>query len=52
MNRAVHGDIVVVQLLPEDEWTSPEKLIRLRDTEGKMKDSCFSMILFLNKLGF
>lgn len=33
MNRAVHGDIVVAQLLPEDEWTCPEKVIRLRDAD-------------------
>jgi hypothetical protein len=31
MNRAVHGDVVVAQLLPENEWTVPEKTIRLRD---------------------
>lgn len=33
MNRAVHGDIVVAQLLPEDEWSCPEKMIRLRDAD-------------------
>jgi len=33
MNRAVHGDVVVAQLLPESEWTAPEKTIRLRDAE-------------------
>uniref|UniRef100_A0A1I8AYG7 Protein DIS3 homolog n=1 Tax=Meloidogyne hapla TaxID=6305 RepID=A0A1I8AYG7_MELHA len=33
MNRAVHGDVVVAQLLPENEWTAPEKTIRLRDAE-------------------
>ncbi|KAI1715438.1 RNB domain-containing protein [Ditylenchus destructor] len=33
MNRAIHGDTVVAQLLPESEWTCPEKVIRLRDAE-------------------
>lgn len=32
-NRAVNGDVVAVELLPEDEWTCPEKIIRLRDVE-------------------
>lgn len=32
-NRAIDGDIVAVQLLPEEEWTLPEKKIRLRDVE-------------------
>ncbi|KAI1724898.1 RNB domain-containing protein [Ditylenchus destructor] len=33
MNRAIHGDTVVAQLLPESEWACPEKVIRLRDAE-------------------
>ncbi|KJH49006.1 RNB-like protein [Dictyocaulus viviparus] len=32
-NRAIDGDIVAVMLLPEDEWTLPEKKMRLRDVE-------------------
>ncbi|WKY03461.1 hypothetical protein Q1695_004873 [Nippostrongylus brasiliensis] len=32
-NRAIDGDIVAVQLLPEEEWTLPEKKMRLRDVE-------------------
>ncbi|CAO4376025.1 unnamed protein product [Caenorhabditis nigoni] len=32
-NRSVNGDVVAVQLLPEDQWTCPEKKIRLRDVE-------------------
>ncbi|VDK44606.1 unnamed protein product [Cylicostephanus goldi] len=32
-NRAIDGDIVAVQLLPEDEWTLPEKKVCLRDVE-------------------
>uniref|UniRef100_A0A1I7TQ84 Protein DIS3 homolog n=1 Tax=Caenorhabditis tropicalis TaxID=1561998 RepID=A0A1I7TQ84_9PELO len=32
-NRSVNGDVVAVQLLPESEWTCPEKKIRLRDVE-------------------
>ncbi|KHN71817.1 putative exosome complex exonuclease RRP44 [Toxocara canis] len=29
-NRAVNGDIVAVELLPEEEWTCPQKIIRVR----------------------
>ncbi|KAK5968788.1 DIS3 exosome endoribonuclease and 3'-5' exoribonuclease [Trichostrongylus colubriformis] len=32
-NRAIDGDIVAVQLLPEEEWSLPEKKVRLRDVE-------------------
>ncbi|CAJ0584354.1 unnamed protein product, partial [Mesorhabditis spiculigera] len=32
-NRAIHGDTVAVQLLPESEWSAPEKALRLRDVE-------------------
>lgn len=38
MNRAIHGDIVVAELLPENEWTTPEKAIRLRDAEESQSD--------------
>lgn len=36
-NRAVNGDVVAVQLLPESEWVAPEKRIRLRDVEEYVK---------------
>nr|CDQ04480.1 Bm1955, isoform c [Brugia malayi] len=40
MNRAVNGDTVAVELLPESEWTCPQKVIRLRDVEEiEMKDA-------------
>lgn len=29
MNRAVNGDTVAVELLPESEWTCPQKVIRV-----------------------
>uniref|UniRef100_A0A0N5A9L5 Protein DIS3 homolog n=1 Tax=Syphacia muris TaxID=451379 RepID=A0A0N5A9L5_9BILA len=32
-NRAINGDIVAVELLPEEEWGCPEKVIKLRDVE-------------------
>ncbi|VDM62312.1 unnamed protein product [Angiostrongylus costaricensis] len=32
-NRAIDGDIVAVQLLPEHDWTVPEKKVCLRDVE-------------------
>lgn len=31
-NRAVNGDIVAAELLPKDEWTSPQKLIKVNFT--------------------
>ncbi|KAG8182151.1 hypothetical protein JTE90_014561 [Oedothorax gibbosus] len=27
LNRAVHGDIVAVQILPEDQWTCPSSMV-------------------------
>jgi exoribonuclease R len=27
-NRAIHGDTVAVQLLPENEWTSPSSVVK------------------------
>lgn len=29
MNRALNGDIVAVELLPESEWTCPQKVIKV-----------------------
>lgn len=36
MNRAIQGDIVVAELLPKQEWSFPEKAIRLRDADELM----------------
>lgn len=36
-NRSVNGDVVAVQLLPESQWSCPEKKIRLRDVEEYVK---------------
>ncbi len=30
MNRALEGDIVAVELLPEDQWVRPETLCRIK----------------------
>ena len=30
-NRAIHGDIVAVQLLPEKEWNSPSYVLRRKN---------------------
>ncbi|VDM70001.1 unnamed protein product, partial [Strongylus vulgaris] len=38
-NRAIDGDIVAVQLLPENQWTLPEKKVCLRDVEDMELDS-------------
>ena len=32
LNRAVDGDIVALQLLPEEEWSAPSELV-LQDEE-------------------
>lgn len=32
LNRAVDGDVVAIQLLPEDKWTSPSDIV-LEDVE-------------------
>lgn len=33
LNRAVDGDMVAVELLPDDQWSSPSEII-LQDEEG------------------
>lgn len=38
MNRACQGDIVVVELLPENEWTLPERILRLREADEEMEE--------------
>uniref|UniRef100_A0A914US77 Protein DIS3 homolog n=1 Tax=Plectus sambesii TaxID=2011161 RepID=A0A914US77_9BILA len=32
-NRAVHDDLVAVELLPEEEWSCPARLLKIRDQE-------------------
>lgn len=34
MNRAVNGDVVVVELLPEDEWKAPGEEVLDQDGES------------------
>ena len=31
-NRAIHGDIVVIEMLPRSEWTCPARVLKIRDT--------------------
>ncbi|MFH4974380.1 hypothetical protein AB6A40_001089 [Gnathostoma spinigerum] len=38
-NRAVNGDTVAVELLPQSEWSCPVKLIKLRDVEEMEKEA-------------
>uniref|UniRef100_A0A7E4VF69 S1 motif domain-containing protein n=1 Tax=Panagrellus redivivus TaxID=6233 RepID=A0A7E4VF69_PANRE len=38
MNRACQGDIVVVELLPKDQWTLPEKVLRMREADEEMEE--------------
>ena len=34
LNRAVHDDVVAIEMLPEEEWTCPSSLV-LEETEEK-----------------
>ena len=43
-NRAVHGDLVAVQLLPKHEWKS--KLNRLAKTADNKRASYFLLVFF------
>ncbi len=36
MNRAVDGDVVVVQLLPENEWKAPGEEVVDQDGEPRI----------------
>lgn len=37
LNRAVDGDIVAVEILPDDQWSSPSEIV-LQDEEGADAD--------------
>lgn len=37
LNRAVHEDVVAIEILPEAEWTCPSSLI-IEDVEEKPDD--------------
>ncbi|KAL6261144.1 hypothetical protein P5V15_008672 [Pogonomyrmex californicus] len=37
LNRAVDGDIVAIEILPEDQWSSPSEIV-LQDEEGADAD--------------
>lgn len=45
LNRAVDGDIVVVQLLPESEWSAPSELV-LQDEDGDPGNLLLIICLF------
>ena len=38
LNRAVHDDVVAIEMLPEEEWSCPSSLI-LEETEEKTDDA-------------
>ena len=38
MNRAVHGDIVVVEVFPEAEWSAPADEVVDQDCESRLKE--------------
>ena len=38
MNRACQGDVVVVELLPKDQWTLPERILRMREADEEMEE--------------
>ncbi len=47
MNRAVHGDVVVVQVFPEAEWSAPADEVVDQDSESDISRKCR---LFLNEI--
>jgi exosome complex exonuclease DIS3/RRP44 len=38
LNRAVNGDVVAVEMLPESDWSCPSSLV-LEETEEKNDDA-------------
>lgn len=44
LNRAVDGDIVAVELLPEEKWTAPSGIV-LEDQEDQDPGNSFIVIL-------
>ena len=38
LNRAIHQDVVAVQLLPREEWVAPSSVVLLDEREAKDED--------------
>uniref|UniRef100_A0AC34F0G4 S1 motif domain-containing protein n=1 Tax=Panagrolaimus sp. ES5 TaxID=591445 RepID=A0AC34F0G4_9BILA len=38
MNRACQGDVVVVELLPKEQWKLPERILRMREADEEMEE--------------
>lgn len=36
-NRAVHGDIVAIEMLPKEQWTCPARLLKVTYLHGFLK---------------
>ena len=45
MNRAVHEDVVAIEMLPEDEWSCPSALI-MEDVEEKTDEDAGKEVSF------
>lgn len=44
LNRAVDGDIVAVEILPEDQWTAPSGIV-LEDQAEQDPGTVYSVVL-------
>ena len=38
LNRAVHEDVVAVEILPKGQWTCPSSVVTTTSTENKVDD--------------
>jgi exoribonuclease R len=46
LNRAVHGDVVAVQLLPRDQWKAPLDVAVEEGACGTSRSLFFSLVCF------
>jgi len=45
INRAVHDDLVVVELLPENQWSCPMAVLKLHEMENDQGDDMEVMLI-------
>lgn len=46
LNRAVSGDVVAIEMLPEDQWSCPSSMI-IEDTEEKADEDVEQEVNFV-----
>ncbi|XP_071873315.1 exosome complex exonuclease RRP44-like protein Dis3 [Bombus fervidus] len=51
LNRAVDGDVVVVELLPEDQWSSPSDIVLQDEEEADADDDILKTTKVSDKFG-